>query len=535
MTQWLIRIVNNAFGLLYLLLLLRFFVLSVFGSLSGNASLPSFLLPVWMVLVQVTDFLLLPLLALTQAVYKSFPESVYAWFPTAKVSLLMKTVLGWLYGLPGLDMLPAATAHATKNYDVDFPGIADWLSLMAIPLWLVLHITLVWTLNLLTDTTEAASDDESTDEKSHHSRTKQSSRVKQKVYQRKPPLFQRLFPWLTKQPRPETSASSPKPAQTSNSDSETLTKTPKPPSELRNRLKKTAPPRQPITELPAAWQETLETHVTEATESTSQQQAWEAQWREQEALLQNKVREQRKENTARNLLQDLQIENRQLQESREQLRSTVAQYFSPAVFRYLEQNRETFEKMDNHKQDVTVLFCDIRGFTTFSQSHSTKEVTELLDEYFSVVNDIILNRFNGSIAKLMGDGVMAYWGFPLPNPDHAFVATQAAITIIKTIESRGFGRFNLSGKDSGIGAGLSSGEVFVGNVGSKDFKDFTLIGNPVNLASRIEHMNVDLDTKLLVSEETYRAFQGRLPCKQHANLSIRGFSGQFNLYEPEWD
>jgi adenylate cyclase len=214
---------------------------------------------------------------------------------------------------------------------------------------------------------------------------------------------------------------------------------------------------------------------------------------------------------------------------KEELRSTFSQYISPNVLRYLEKNREAFKGISNKKEQVSILFCDIRGFTAYSQTHTPQESAKLLADYYAIANDIILNRYDGTINKLMGDGLMAYWGFPVPDADHAYTATNAAIAIIKAMEQY---NAQATGDRIQVGIGIYTGEVVVGNIGSKDFMDFTLIGNPVNLASRLESVNKELNTRLLISEATYQDLRSRIRCKDHGLISIRGWNGQIQVYEP---
>lgn len=234
----------------------------------------------------------------------------------------------------------------------------------------------------------------------------------------------------------------------------------------------------------------------------------------------------------REMLNDLKRENISLQARQQEMKKTIGQYFSPNVLAYMEKHRHTFENIQNQRCQVSVLFCDIRGFTGFSQSHSPEEVRAYLSEYFNLANDIILNAHQGSINKLMGDGIMAYWGFPVPTTDHALLATQAALGILRELDMRNQclkpGQSPMT-----VGLGVCSGEALIGNVGSSDFKDFTLIGNPVNLASRLEGMNKDLHTQLLISESTYQGLRGRLPCVDKGVVTVRGWDGPLRVYEPK--
>lgn len=233
----------------------------------------------------------------------------------------------------------------------------------------------------------------------------------------------------------------------------------------------------------------------------------------------------------REMLNDLKRENITLQNRQQQMKHTMGQYFSPNVLAYMAQNRQAFENLQNQRCEVSVLFCDVRGFTAFSQSHSPEQVRAYLSEYFGLANDLILNVYQGAINKLMGDGILAYWGFPMPTADHALLATQAALGIVREVALRN--QCLAAGQDPlAVGLGVCSGEVLIGNVGSSDFKDFTLIGNPVNLASRLESLNKEMNSRILISESTFQGLRGRLACRDRGVVSIRGWQGDCRVYEP---
>jgi adenylate cyclase len=176
------------------------------------------------------------------------------------------------------------------------------------------------------------------------------------------------------------------------------------------------------------------------------------------------------------------------------------------------------------------MFCDIRGFSAYSQTAAPAEMVAFLDEYFSIASYVILHRFDGVINKLMGDGLLAYWGFPLPQEDHAYIATQAAIQILKEVDLRN--RTTSHPMPLNVGIGIASGEAIVGNIGSADFKDFTLLGVPVNLASRLEEANKRLNTSLLISSATYAGLKGRLDCRDCGEVEIRGWQGNERIFAP---
>ncbi len=232
----------------------------------------------------------------------------------------------------------------------------------------------------------------------------------------------------------------------------------------------------------------------------------------------------------RDMVRQLQQENASLQAQQNQLRSTFSQYFSPQALQYLEQNKGSFLNVENEKHLISVLFCDIRGFSNYSLSASSADVVAYLEEYFGIASHYILQKHNGIVSKLMGDGLMAYWGFPAPNPDHAYTATQAALDILHEVELRNHTK--PSEKPLKIGIAIATGEAIVGNIGSEDFKDFTLIGPSVNLAARLEEANKAQGTSLLISSETYNRLGGRIPCRNAGKIEIRGWQQPEQVYAP---
>lgn len=232
----------------------------------------------------------------------------------------------------------------------------------------------------------------------------------------------------------------------------------------------------------------------------------------------------------REMIRQLQQENQNLRNQKNELQSTFSQYFSPEVLKYLEKNKLNYEGIQNQQHHISVLFCDLRGFSQYSQTASSEAVVAYLGEYFEIASYSILHKYNGVISKLMGDGFMAYWGFPMSIQDHAYVATQAALTILQEVSLRN--QLKPGEKPIEIGIGIATGTVMVGNIGSMDFKDFTLIGVPVNLAARLQETTKKLGNSLLISQNTYEELHGRIPCHNWGETEIRGWQNTESLYTP---
>jgi adenylate cyclase len=186
---------------------------------------------------------------------------------------------------------------------------------------------------------------------------------------------------------------------------------------------------------------------------------------------------------------------------------TFKHYVSGAVVEEMLRDPEQV-KLGGERRDMTVLFSDIRGFTTLSESRDPDQVVRLLNEFFTPMTRLVLEQ-GGTLDKYMGDAIMAFFGAPLAQPDHAARACRAALAMraeLGALNERWRARGELApGTGLGIGIGLNSGEMSVGNVGSESVFGYTVIGDNVNLGSRIEGLNKMYGTEVIVSAATARA------------------------------
>jgi adenylate cyclase len=183
-------------------------------------------------------------------------------------------------------------------------------------------------------------------------------------------------------------------------------------------------------------------------------------------------------------------------------------------------------------KEVTVMFTDIKGFTTFSEAHPPQQVVSRLNEYLGAMVQVI-EQHDGTIDKFIGDGIMAYWGAPLSQPDHA----KLAIDCIKAINTR-MQELHTQWQAEGLEAftirgGIQSGEVVAGNVGLAGKKmEYTVIGDTVNQAARLEGTAKYYGVTYLVGEDTYQ--RTRKTCRYRELDKIRVVGKQFpvTIYEP---
>jgi adenylate cyclase len=210
------------------------------------------------------------------------------------------------------------------------------------------------------------------------------------------------------------------------------------------------------------------------------------------------------------------------------------QYVSKDVLNEVLHNYKEYMKSSaGQKVELTVLFSDIRGFTTMSETTPPEKIVEMLNVHFSVMADIIL-KHNGTIDKYIGDAIMAFWGAPVKIADHAEQSVRAAQEMVeglkevnKTLRDRGF---DLEVK---IGIGINTGVATIGEIGSEKKKNYTIVGDAVNLASRLESITKEYKTPLIFSEYTYEKIKNQIDCKLLGNVKVKGREQPVDIYTVE--
>lgn len=184
------------------------------------------------------------------------------------------------------------------------------------------------------------------------------------------------------------------------------------------------------------------------------------------------------------------------------IKQSFQYYLSPEVVSELTQNPDKL-KLGGEKRELTILFSDIRGFTSISEKLSPEGLVELMNEYLTVMTDIIM-KHGGLVDKYIGDAIMAFWGAPLSNKDHAKAALSASKEMMKKLHEMN-GDFEKKGwPPIAIGIGLNTGEVIVGNMGSHKRFNYTIMGDEVNFASRLEGLTKQYGICCLASESTIK-------------------------------
>ncbi|OPY86655.1 MAG: Adenylate cyclase 1 [Smithella sp. PtaU1.Bin162] len=187
-------------------------------------------------------------------------------------------------------------------------------------------------------------------------------------------------------------------------------------------------------------------------------------------------------------------------------------------------------KLGGDKKNLSVLFSDIRGFTTISEKLSPEDLVHLLNEYLTAMTDIVF-KYDGTLDKYMGDAIMAIFGAPLDQPDHARRACQTALDMMNELH-RLQKKWQTEGKPPlNIGIGINSGDMVVGNMGSQMRFDYTVMGDMVNLGSRLEGTNKEYGSNIIFSEFTYNAIKDSMCCRELDSVRVKGKKLPVKIYE----
>jgi adenylate cyclase len=215
--------------------------------------------------------------------------------------------------------------------------------------------------------------------------------------------------------------------------------------------------------------------------------------------------------------------------SREQTVRIFNRFLDPRVVSSLVAQGETPQSLSGRARDITVLFSDIRGFTTLSEKRSPEEIVSLLNRYFSLQVDIIF-RHGGTLDKFIGDAIMAFWGAPQDDPQHAQHAVAAALKMEQSL-LRFKEELGEDGKDFDVGIGIHTGKAVVGFIGSDARMDYTAIGDTVNLSSRIEGLTKGV-ARILVSSDTVAHCKDAFDFSPTGSYKVKGRVQEVELFTP---
>ncbi|WP_413174144.1 GAF domain-containing protein [Anabaena azotica] len=212
------------------------------------------------------------------------------------------------------------------------------------------------------------------------------------------------------------------------------------------------------------------------------------------------------------------------------LKSTMYRYLTPHVAEQVMALGDD-SLMVGERKEVTILFSDIRGYTTLTENLGAAEVVSLLNQYFETMVESVF-QYEGTLDKFIGDALMAVFGAPLPlTENHAWRAIQSALDMRQRLEEFNQKRIIQSQPQIHFGIGISSGEVVSGNIGSRKRMDYTVIGDGVNLSSRLEGVTKEYGCDIILSEFTYNLCGDRLWVRQLDRIRVKGKHQAVDIYE----
>jgi adenylate cyclase len=215
--------------------------------------------------------------------------------------------------------------------------------------------------------------------------------------------------------------------------------------------------------------------------------------------------------------------------SRKWITSVFGKYVSPVVIDTLIKNPDQLN-LGGEKRNITIFFSDIRGFTPISEKLDPEELVRLLNEYLTEMSSIIIKN-NGLVDKYMGDAIMAFWGAPIDQPNHAEMACSSSLEMMDKLKElqKKWKKEGIPSFD--IGIGLNSGDAIVGNMGSSKRFDYTAMGDNVNLASRLEGLNKTYGTNIIISENTYKIVKDKFKARKLGTVTVKGKKKPIVIYE----
>lgn len=214
---------------------------------------------------------------------------------------------------------------------------------------------------------------------------------------------------------------------------------------------------------------------------------------------------------------------------KKELRQTFQKYVSPAIVEEILSDPKNIQ-LGGKKVHLTVMFSDVRGFTTISEKLDPRALSDLLNSYLTPMTEIVFKN-QGTLDKYMGDAIMAFFGAPIAYKDHAKYACRCALQSVEKLFElqKEYERKGLPTIDLGIG--LNTGDVSVGNMGSETVRSYTVMGDAVNLASRLEGINKQYGTRIILSEMTYNEVKDSFICREVDWVRVKGKVLPVKIYE----
>ena len=211
------------------------------------------------------------------------------------------------------------------------------------------------------------------------------------------------------------------------------------------------------------------------------------------------------------------------------IRGMFSQYVSSSVVNELIAHPELLS-LGGEERELTVLFCDVAGFTSISENLSPTDLVSILNEYLTEMTDVVM-EYSGIIDKYQGDALMAEFGAPVPFQDHALQACRAALRMQNTLEGMRQRWIEEERPQLFSRIGINTGQMLVGNLGSRHIMDYTVMGDNVNLASRLEGANKVYGSNICISEMTYDQLDGEMICRELDLIRVKGKERPVRVFE----
>ncbi len=212
------------------------------------------------------------------------------------------------------------------------------------------------------------------------------------------------------------------------------------------------------------------------------------------------------------------------------IKSAFKQYLSPIVIEQLIANPAKLN-LGGERRVISIYFSDVQGFTSLSEALSPEELTSVLNDYLSAMTDIIQEE-GGTVDKYEGDAIIAFWNAPLDYPDHAIRAVRASLRCQEKLAEMRPAFKERTGKELYMRIGLNTGPAVVGNMGSKTRFDYTMLGDAVNLAARLEGVNKQFGTYTMISQNTLNELEGAFAVRELSRIAVVGKKIPVTVYEP---
>lgn len=213
-----------------------------------------------------------------------------------------------------------------------------------------------------------------------------------------------------------------------------------------------------------------------------------------------------------------------------QIKKQFEHYLAPAMVKRLQENPSLL-KLGGETRELTFLFCDIRGFTPISEKFqdNPQGLTKVINKFLTPMTDIILKN-GGTIDKYMGDCIMAFWNAPIDIPNHRTMAIRTAVEMVHKLKDLNNSMEFGSGNTLNIGIGINTGNCVVGNMGSKQRFDYSVLGDAVNLASRLEGVSKNYDATIIIGYDTYNKIRNKYHFKKLDQIKVKGKSNLVSIY-----